>query len=169
MDKNLLLFLIMLLLIIIFNCACYTSFESFDNDETENNNETPETENKKKILDYEPSTNDIKPSDVGTRGVFASRDYEKGEILEVCPCIKQEHVTVVGRVADYLFTLNDDESLIAFGYCSMYNHSDDPNAIWHIITEDQMKIETLKKIKKGEEIFISYGSSYWESSKGIKN
>jgi hypothetical protein len=152
-NLHLIIFLIIILGIVIINCLSHDSYENFDNAN----------------IEYEAPTNDIKESDVGHRGVFANRDYEEGETLEVCPCIKQEHESVAGRVADYLFSLNEEESLIAFGYCSMYNHSDDPNANWHIINEDQMMIEATRKIKKGEEIFISYGDSYWESRNSIKN
>lgn len=154
-NLHLIIFLIIMLGIVIINCLSHDSYETFNNTNVN--------------IEYEAPTNDIKPSDVGHRGVFANRDYEEGETLEVCPCIKQEHQSVAGRVADYLFSLNDDESLIAFGYCSMYNHADDPNANWEIINEDQMKIEATRKIKKGEEIFISYGDNYWESRNSIKN
>jgi len=148
--KHLILFLIIILGILYINCS---SYESFDN----------------MSIEYEPPSHDIKSSDIGSRGVFATRNYKKGEILEVCPCIKQEHDNVIGKIADYLFNLNDKESLIAFGYCSMYNHSDEPNATWHIINENQMKIETIENIKKGDEIFISYGDDYWESRDIVKN
>lgn len=119
-------------------------------------------------IEYQPPTNDIKISDIGYRGVFASRDYNVGEILEVCPCIKQIE-SPTGKILDYLFSLNETDSLIAFGYCSMYNHSDDANADWKIINENQIKIKTIKPIKKGDEIFISYGDDYWETRDLIKN
>ncbi len=152
--KHLIIFFIIIVGIIFINCLSYNSYESFDN----------------MTIKYEAPTTNIKPSKIGSRGVFANKNYKEGEILEVCPCIKQDHNMELGKIADYLFNFNDEESLIAFGYCSMYNHSDNPNAEWNIINENQMKVIALRNIKKGEEIFISYGDSYWEQRKDdIKN
>jgi len=152
--KHLIIFFIIIVGIITINYLSCNYYESFDN----------------MTIEYEAPTTDIKSSKVGSRGVFANKNYVKDEILEVCPCIKQDHNLDLGRVADYLFNYNDKESLIAFGYCSMYNHSDKPNAEWHIIDENKMKIVALKNIKKGEEIFISYGENYWDHRKDdIKN
>jgi SET domain-containing protein len=45
----------------------------------------------------------------------------------------------------------------------MYNHSNTPNALWHIINENQMSIQIIKDIKKDEEILVSYGTKYWKT------
>jgi hypothetical protein len=118
---------------------------------------------------YSYSTDLIRTSKVGERGVVASKDYEEGDILELCPCIKQKTVTVAGKIEDYIFDYDEDHSLIAFGYCSMYNHIDDNNAEWEVLNENQIVIKAIKKIKKGEEIFINYGDAYWSSRKMKKN
>jgi hypothetical protein len=56
---------------------------------------------------------------------------------------------------------------LMLGYGSLYNHSDDPNAeVWWGACETFI-MESLKDIKAGEEIFIDYGSDYWEASGGI--
>jgi hypothetical protein len=151
--KHLILFFIIILGIVLINCLSYQNREDF----------------KEIALDYEPPMTDIKQSKIGHRGVFANKNYKKGQVLEVCPCIKQDHDLVSGRISDYLFGLNDKESLIAFGYCSMYNHIENPNATWTIVNENQIKIEATRDIKKGEEIFISYGDSYWEERDAVKN
>jgi hypothetical protein len=103
---------------------------------------------------------------INGRGIFANKDYKKGDILEICPCIK---VTMVTKIIDekplnnYAYSINDEFSLIGVGYCSMYNHSDSPNTEWTIMNDNQLKIEVLRDIQKSEEIFISYGKNYWES------
>ena len=53
--------------------------------------------------------------------------------------------------------------MIGFGYCSMYNHSDTPNATWEILDEEKIKITVTKNIAEGEEIFVSYGREYWKT------
>ena len=63
----------------------------------------------------------------------------------------------------YIFDFDEDNVLIAFGYCSMYNHVDNPNAEWEVLNENQLMIKSIKDIKKDEEIFVSYGDDYWTS------
>ena len=98
----------------------------------------------------------------GGRGIFATKDYKEGEIIEICPCIKTETALIEGKCRDYLFGFDDETSLIGFGYCSIYNHSDDYNARWEVIDEYKIKIIAEKNIIAGEEIFVSYGDLYWE-------
>ena len=117
---------------------------------------------------YSFSTDLIKTSKIGDRGVIASKDYKPGDVLELCPCIKQENDAVAGKIEDYIFEYDDDYSLIAFGYCSMYNHVDDNNAEWEVLNDNQIVIKVIKNIKKGEEIFINYGDNYWKSRKNEK-
>jgi len=115
----------------------------------------------------------IKKSSKGGRGIFATRDYQEDEVIEVCPIIVQDD-TFSGLMRDYLFTFSDrnvdkNKKAVAFGYCSMYNHDDDNNATWSILNPEQMKIIAKKEIKNGDEIFVSYGSGYWNSRKTPKN
>ena len=57
---------------------------------------------------------------------------------------------------------NKKYNIVAFGFCSIYNHKDNPNAEWIVINKDQIKIVALKYIRPGEEIFISYGPNYFK-------
>ena len=97
------------------------------------------------------------------RGVFATKDYKKGDIIEICPCVKTETDELNGKFRDYIFELNDTMSVVAVGYCSIYNHSDTPNSRYEVINEYKMNITALKDIKAGEEIFVTYGDTYWAS------
>lgn len=101
-------------------------------------------------------------SKIGERGVFATQDYSPGDLLEVCPAIRQIHSKLGGEILNYVFSFDDDTSLIGFGYCSMYNHSDKNNAEFTILNSQQIEIRAVKPIQRGEEIFISYGDEYWE-------
>jgi len=114
---------------------------------------------------YLKSTSEIGYSEkIKDRGVFATQDYKIGDILEICPIIVQNDKHVLeGQVGKYLFQYDENHNAVAFGYCSMYNHQDDNNAEWTILDKERMEIKAKKDIKKGEEIFISYGAPYWKN------
>jgi hypothetical protein len=146
--KHLILFMIIILGFVLLKCI---NLESFSNTEF--------------VL---PSA-EIKVSDkIGSRGVFASKDYIIGDTIEICPCISEEAQKFQGKMKDYIFKYDDTYALVGFGFCSMYNHSDDYNALWSILSKEQIKIYATKDIKKGDEIFISYGNPYWNSRNGTK-
>ena len=112
---------------------------------------------------------EIKNSEkIGSRGVFALKDYKKNDIIEVCPTISEETTKFDGILKDYIFKYDDKYSLLAFGFCSMYNHSDEYNALWTILSKNQIKMYATKDIKKGEEILTSYGDGYWKTRSDIK-
>ena len=106
----------------------------------------------------------IEESPIGGRGVHASRNIKKGEILERSPYIEDEFVKFIGVTRDYVFykTADRKRAILSFGYASMYNHSDSPSAVWKIY-DDCIIITATQNIKKGDEIFVSYGSDYWTS------
>jgi SET domain-containing protein len=97
------------------------------------------------------------------RGVFANKDYKINDILEICPTIKLSK-NFGGPLQKYVYKYDDVNTLVAFGYCSIYNHSDFPNANYRVLNENQLEIKIIKDIKKGEEIFISYGELYWKNN-----
>lgn len=109
----------------------------------------------------------IKTSKLGGkygRGVFSNKKYEIGDTIELAPYIEDITSNYKGVIRDYIFkkSANSDKSVVAFGYGSMYNHSDTPNASWKV-NDDYVKISCIKPINKDEEIFLSYGSQYWSS------
>lgn len=50
----------------------------------------------------------------------------------------------------------------------MYNHSDNYNVLWTVLSKDQIKFYASKDIKKGEEILTSYGDDYWKTRNVLK-
>lgn len=107
----------------------------------------------------------IGKSDIGGkygRGIFASKDFTIGEIIEKAPYIEDQIDKFNGVSRDYVFNTKDGKVALAFGYASLYNHSDDPNAVWYF-EDDNVVIKTRNPIKKGQEIFISYGNDYWKT------
>jgi hypothetical protein len=104
---------------------------------------------------------------IKSRGVFANKDYKINDIIEICPTIKLIG-NFGGPLQKYVYRYDNKHNLIAFGYCSIYNHSDTPNAVYRIINENQLEIKIIKNIKKDEEIFVSYGDHYWKNSNNKK-
>ena len=98
------------------------------------------------------------------RGVYANKDFEENEIIELAPYIEDESENFKGIIRDYIFKKSNDKniSVVGFGFASLYNHSDEPNATWSV-DEKHIIIKATKPIKKEEEIFISYGPGYWKT------
>jgi len=101
------------------------------------------------------------------RGVFASRNIIKGEIIERCPIIKIPKYDSFGlnesNLISYFFYYGKDKErlAIALGFGSIYNHSYLPNAKFSIKQNDNViDFVALKNIKKDDEITVNYyGSS----------
>jgi len=99
------------------------------------------------------------------RGVFAGKDFAPKALIEVCPVLlfdkHEEHMawlTSATNLGRYYFGWGDTHSALAFGYGSLYNHSKRPNADYSCdIKSNEIVIFALKKIKKGDQIFVSYG------------
>ena len=104
----------------------------------------------------------VKRSKTHGFGVFAGQEMRKGEKIEECYAI----ITRGGdrRLDDYYFEAKDRQFALLTGYGSIYNHSDDPNADYFI--NKKKCIATIiadRAIRKGEEIFVSYGDEYFTS------
>jgi SET domain-containing protein len=96
-------------------------------------------------------------------GMFASKDFKKGEIIEVCPVIelspKDSDVIDKTLLSNYNFMWGKGGrgGAICLGYGSIYNHSHEPNAEFETDEANRRMVFSAKKdIKKGEEIFIDY-------------
>jgi SET domain-containing protein len=98
-------------------------------------------------------------------GVYSKINIPKGSIVEkACVSKIRSKGTKNSELHDYVFSnpYKTDEYLVAFGYGSMYNHSDDPN-LHYYYDQDQNRIiyEAIKDIKIGDELYISYGTNWW--------
>ena len=97
------------------------------------------------------------------RGIFATRDIKTGELIEVSPVLiscKNEWKYLKKTVLfNYCFTWgkNYEQTAIALGYGSLFNHSYTPNAEF-INNIDNMSIDfyAIADIKDGQEITINY-------------
>jgi SET domain-containing protein len=95
----------------------------------------------------------VKRSPIHGLGVFATRQFNRGTVIEVCPVLVISKGDVLGR---YVYSWGRTKSAVALGYGSLYNHSSHPNA-QATRDDDNIYIEALSRIMPGEEITISYG------------
>ena len=101
------------------------------------------------------------------RGLFATKDYKEGDIIELCPAITVDNnMDGNNLISHYLFSSHgEDKTLVAFGYCSLISHSEEKrNCSWEISGDDKVvKMFAIKDIKAGEEFFSHYGDEYWKT------
>lgn len=101
----------------------------------------------------------VKKSSIQGYGVFADQDITPNTVIEECYLLETEGRDV--HLANYVFGC-DQKTLLALGYGSIYNHSLRPNATHQV--DPVLSIMTLKAncfIKRGEEIFITYGKEWF--------
>ena len=73
--------------------------------------------------------------------------------------------------SDYIFWICADHNIVGEGALASYtryiNHSNQPNSQFVVSTRwKSTRVEAIREIQPGEEIFIDYGPDYWEA-KGI--
>ncbi len=96
------------------------------------------------------------------RGVFALKNFKKGELIEECPAVpltNKERALIGKTILEYYVYpwRGDKDGAIVLGYSMLYNHSLDPNARYYLKYGSRKIIyKALKSIKKGEEILVNY-------------
>ena len=103
--------------------------------------------------------------DIKGFGVFTNENIKKGNVVEVCYSLKLKKSEIQHPNTDYLFYYNPtNEHYFAFGYGSIYNHSDDANLHWNLTWPERGIIEffSIKDITIGEELTHNYGKIYWQ-------
>ena len=101
-------------------------------------------------------------------GVFATKNFRKGEVVEVCPVMSVTDKTkaillanspkAVSDFGNFMFE-TEDGSALAFGYGSFYNHSVEPNADYSMIEcfgRSCLEIVAWRRIEEGDEILLNY-------------
>jgi uncharacterized protein len=95
------------------------------------------------------------------RGVFATQDIAKGELIHKAPVIpypNEQHQYIEKTIlSDYVFEYGINHTAVLLGYGSLFNHSYEPNATYEINFQDHtFDFYAYKDIKAGEEILINY-------------
>ena len=93
------------------------------------------------------------------RGVFADKDYQPGETVEVCEVIfLPASETGEGTILyAYVYHYTDEVMAIALGNSSLYNHSLDSNVSFYFDHRTKQITFTAKQhISQGDELLISY-------------
>ncbi|KRE22683.1 SET domain-containing protein [Paenibacillus sp. Soil522] len=95
------------------------------------------------------------------RGVFATRDFAKGDLIHeapVIPFLNEEHVHIEKTIlADYVFEYGANHTAILLGYGMLFNHSYEPNAYYDLNFDNHtVDFYAHTAITAGEEILINY-------------
>lgn len=111
---------------------------------------------------------EIKSSPIAGMGVFATKLYQAGDVIDQCPTVSVPEDTVIGvnKLEDYVFQSANEGSnrvLVPLSTCGMYNHSDSPNATFVVNSNDSIDILATSQIAPGTEITVNYGPNYWTS------
>jgi SET domain-containing protein len=105
------------------------------------------------------------------RGVFTSSAIAAQTIVEISPVIvmSNEERLLLDKTAlhDYIFEWGKEtnQCCMAMGYIPVYNHSYASNCEYEMDFEEKiMRIKTVRKIERGEELFINYNGD-WNDEK----
>lgn len=97
--------------------------------------------------------------------VFATKDFRKGDIIEIAPAILQgEDSYGLSTLKDILFQIDRESGIYALvlGNGSLYASSETPNVEYGWNKKLQsMYFMAKRSIQKGEELTIDYGADYW--------
>ena len=115
----------------------------------------------------------VKESPIHGLGVFCFLPISEGELIEECPIFKLpiEKGQSSPLLIDYRFNWPQgnewEEQVLSWGYGSLYNHSETPNAHWvSDIDRRTFKFIANRDISPGEEIFVWYGDmNYWNDGR----
>jgi len=101
------------------------------------------------------------------RGVFTSESLKARMVIEVSPVIvmnqKDRKLLDQTLLHDYIFEWGDSpkQCCMAMGYVPLYNHSFNSNCEYEMeYDEGLIRIQTIRKIEKGEELFINYNGTF---------
>ena len=97
------------------------------------------------------------------RGIVAGRPFSQGELIERIPVIvipaRDWELVRTSGLSDFCFSWGEDneETAIALGHGSLFNHSYEPNAFAELRMRRRLiEFTALRDIDEGEEITINY-------------
>jgi SET domain-containing protein len=146
-----------------------------------NNTTTTTTKEPIKVEYFAPTKIIVGYSRVEGVGVFATQDIKEGEIIERCPMVALAHRSNYQhdpQIYKYLYRqpicpCNECKRHggvfnMVLGYGMLYNHQDIPNTDWKFDYVNKIAdVVAVKNIAKNSEIFVSYGSSYFQNREKV--
>ncbi|MGW0605888.1 SET domain-containing protein [Streptomyces sp. NPDC002640] len=104
---------------------------------------------------------EIRPSATHGRGVYATRPFAQGDVVECCPVLvvpaAQRALLDRTSLYDYYFHWQDGAAALALGYGSLYNHSSEPLARYRKnFDADTIHIVAVQAVLPGSEITVDY-------------
>ncbi|MBC8033566.1 MAG: SET domain-containing protein-lysine N-methyltransferase [Chitinophagaceae bacterium] len=112
----------------------------------------------------------IAPTAAMGRGVFTDQDILQGIVIEMSPVIvlnaSDRKLIDQTLLHDYIFEWDTalKQCCMALGYVPLYNHSYQSNCEYEMEPGHSIiRIETVRDIKAGEELFINYNGD-WDDS-----
>ncbi len=134
-------------------------------------------------IDYVyPSKVTIKKSLIQGLGIFSTEDIKTDELIERCPLVPlafRSRYHTDPQIYRYLYTQplcpcqeckrHGFVLHMALGYGMIYNHQDEPNAVWKFNWEHSYAdVIANKDILAGEEIYVNYGPNYFKDKEKIE-
>ena len=93
-------------------------------------------------------------------GVFTNEFIPKDSVVETSYCIP---INPTAEWDLYKFkSKNNTNAFIPLGYAAIYNHSDNPNIRWHVISNHIIQFIALENIDEKTQLCHSYGSGYFK-------
>ncbi len=107
----------------------------------------------------------IGASTVSGRGVFSLKAIPEGDIIERCPALEVTDQDIGGELLNYVFYGSTENArLVVMGNGMLFNHSSTPNVAYYREQGElgvELVLYALRNIRKGEELFYSYGEEWW--------
>jgi SET domain-containing protein len=111
-----------------------------------------------------PESVEIRASPGKGRGVFATRDIAKGDVIEAAPALtipKEDIDHVLATFLQcYVFQTDDRRHyVVALGWVSIINDAGRRANCEFFVTRDMLVIKASRRIRSGQEVLTDYGWS----------
>lgn len=124
----------------------------------------------RKAITYQAHHFQVKPSKIPTcgQGLFSEVVLYPGDT--VGPYLGEQITDAMSERAPYidshyLLWICRDCTIVGENYTRYINHSDEPNVQFVVSTRwKKARVEVVKKVLPGEELFLDYGPDFWEAS-----
>ena len=107
----------------------------------------------------------VAPSLKSGRGIFTTKSIPANTVVEISPVLilntKERAAIEPTKLSSYIFEWGTTrkKGCLALGYVSLYNHDYAANCDYEMDFDHSLiTIRTVRKIKKGEELFINYNA-----------